>query len=112
MLTGSELKAKITSLGQVDEATAATECGYVSPEGKVKMTAFKNAVLEANGLAFAKPAKAKGKGKPLSFCVTASKSGSVVLAGGYGALLGIEPGGKVNIQHDPFDGGALVLTKA
>lgn len=38
-------------------------------------------------------------GRPLSFRVTANANGQVILAGGYGALVGIQPGDAVRIQH-------------
>lgn len=109
-LTGNDLKAKVLELGQLPEADAAIACGYVTAEGKAQVAAFKNALLEAHGLAFAKPSRGGGsKGKPLSFSVTAGKTGNIVLAGGYGALIGIEPGGKVAIAHQ---GNSLVITAA
>jgi hypothetical protein len=110
LLTGDALKARLAELGQTDEGTAAIACGYVSKTGKASLAAFRQARLEAHGLALGAP-KATGsrKGKPLSFTVTTGKTGNIVMAGGYSALLGIEPGGTVQITHQ---GDALILTAA
>jgi hypothetical protein len=108
-LTGDELKAKVAELGPMAESDIAIACGYVSAAGKAKLSAFKDALLAAHGLSL-KPAKAAGrKGKALSFTVTTGKTGNIVMAGGYSALLGIQPGSQVQIRHQ---GDALILTAA
>jgi hypothetical protein len=108
-LTGDALKTRVAELSPMAESDIAIACGYVSAAGKAKLSAFKDALLAAHGLSL-KPAKPAGrKGKPLSFQVTAGKTGNIVLAGGYAALLGIEPGGTVQIAHQ---GNALILTAA
>jgi hypothetical protein len=108
-LTGDELKAKVAELGPMAESDIAIACGYVSAAGKAKLSAFKDALLAAHGLSL-KPAKAAGrKGKALSFTVTTGKTGNIVMAGGYSALLGIQPGSQVAIRHQ---GDALILTAA
>lgn len=111
LLTGDALKARLAELGQADEGSAAIACGYVSKTGKASLAAFRQARLEAHGLALGAPrATGSRKGKPLSFQVTTgSKNGNIVMAGGYSALLGIEPGGQVQIRHQ---GDALILTAA
>lgn len=109
LLTGEDLKARVAELQPASESDIAIACGYVSDAGKARLSAFKDALLEAHGLALSKPKAAGRKGKPLSFVVTAGKTGNVVLAGGYSALLGIEPGGQVQIAHS---GDQLILTKA
>lgn len=106
-LTGDALKAKLAELGQAPENVAAIECGYVSKAGKASLAAFRQAQLEAHGLALSKSAGSARKGKRLSFVVTTGKTGNIVMAGGYAALLGVEPGGQVAIKHD---GNSLVLT--
>ena len=109
-LTGDELKARLAELGQTDEGAAAITCGYVSKTGKASLAAFRQARLEAHGLALGAPKATTGrKGKPLSFTVTTGKTGNIVMAGGYSALLGIAPGGQVAIRHQ---GDALILTAA
>jgi hypothetical protein len=108
-LTGDELKAKVAELGPMAESDIAIACGYVSAAGKAKLSAFKDALLAAHGLSL-KPAKTAGrKGKALSFTVTTGKTGNIVMAGGYSALLGIQPGSQVAIRHQ---GDALILTAA
>lgn len=109
-LTGDALKARLAELGQTDEGAAAIACGYVSKTGKASLAAFRQARLEAHGLALGAPrATGSRKGKPLSFTVTTGKTGNIVMAGGYSALLGIAPGGQVQIRHQ---GDALILTAA
>ena len=108
MLTGEELKAKLAAMGQVPEGVAAIECGYVTKAGKAALAAFRQAQLQAHGLAITAPKTSGRKGKPLSFVVTTSAKGNVVLAGGYTALIGIEPGEQVAITHQ---GNQLILTK-
>lgn len=109
-LTGDDLKTKLSALGQVNENSAAIACGYVTKLGKASLAAFRQARLEAHGLALGAPKATTGrKGKPLSFTVTTGKTGNIVMAGGYSALLGIAPGGQVHIRHQ---GDALILTAA
>jgi hypothetical protein len=108
-LTGDALKAKVAELGPMAESEVAIACGYVSAAGKAKLSAFKDALLAAHGLSL-KPAKTTGrKGKPLSFQVTTGKNGNIVMAGGYAARIGVEPGGAVQITHV---GNQLILTAA
>jgi hypothetical protein len=110
VLTGEDLKARVAELQPASESDIAIACGYVSEAGKARLSAFKDALLDAHGLALGK-AKGNGgrKGKPLSFLVTAGKTGNIVMAGGYGALIGVEPGEQVQISHQ---GGQLILSKA
>ena len=108
-LTGDALKAKVAELGPQPESDIAIARGYITANGKAKLSAFKDALLAAHGLSL-KPAKTGGrKGKPLSFTVTTGKTGNIVMAGGYAALMGIEPGGTVQITHV---GNQLILTAA
>jgi hypothetical protein len=101
-LTGDALKAKFAELRAQDatEDQAAIACGYVNAEGKPQVRRFKDALQEAHGLALPKAKRAGGgKGKPLSFNVTVGKTGSIMLAAGYGAKLGLKPGDVVSIAH-------------
>lgn len=110
-LTGDALKARVAELGQLPQDRAAIECGYATEAGRPRIAAFKQALMEAHGLVFAKPSRSSGgsKGKPLSFKVTAGKTGNIVMAGGYARLIGVEPGGEVHISHQ---GSQLILTAA
>ena len=111
-LTGDALKIRAAELtaALTPEGDAAIACGYVTPEGKARVAAFNRALMEAHGLALPKKrGKGGSKGKPLSYSVTTGKTGAIVLAGGYGALIGSEPGGKVDVKHD---GDRLILTVA
>ena len=111
MLTGPELLTTVASLGQLPDTQAAIACGYATAEGKPKLAAFKEALLAAHGLSFAKPTRAPGAGKPLSYNVACQKNGNVILSAGYGALLGLVPGDRVDITHDD-EAKELVLAKA
>lgn len=109
-LTGAALIARVEELKPAPESEVAIACGYVSEAGKARLSAFKDALLDAHGLSLGKAPKAARRGKPLSFCVTTNaKSGNILLAGGYAALIGIEPGGQAAIAHQ---GNSLVITPA
>lgn len=109
-LTGADLIARVEELKPAPENEIAIACGYVSEAGKARLSAFKDALLDAHGLSLGKAAKGSRRGKPLSFQVTTNaKSGNILLAGGYAALIGVEPGGQVAIAHH---GNSLVLTPA
>lgn len=112
VLTGDELKAKAAEMRAADatEDAVAVECGYVNAAGKPKLAAFRAALNEALGLSFAKPVKPRKAraGKPLSYRVTAGKTGSIMLAAGYGARIGVGPGDAVTIAEK--DGGLFVTT--
>ena len=100
-LTGADLLAKIDELKPAPESEIAIACGYASANGKARLSAFKDAHLAAHGLSLSASTSAKGgrAGRTLSFQVTAGAKGQITLAGGYGTLVGIEPGGAVQIQH-------------
>jgi hypothetical protein len=93
-----ELKAAGTAANKI-----AIECGYVSAGGKANGAALNQALLVAHGLAA--PAKKSGagggglRGRAPGFRVTAAAKGQIVLAGSYGAMIGVEPGGEVLIVH-------------
>jgi hypothetical protein len=109
-LTGAALLARVEELKPAPGSEVAIACGYVSDAGKARLSAFKDALLDAHGHSRGKAPKAARRGKPLSFQVTTNaKSGNILLAGGYAALIGIEPGGQVAIAHN---GRTLVLTPA
>lgn len=111
MLTGPELIAAYKQLSDkvTDESTIAIECGYVSPTGKARLGALKDALLQAYGLGFTKPQRG-AVGKPLSYNVACQKNGQIILSAGYSALLGLVPGDRVEIELDADDG-VLVLAK-
>ncbi len=111
VLTGPELIAAYKQLSEkaTDESAIAIDCGYVSPTGKARIGAFKDALLQAYGLGFTKPQRGS-VGKPLSFNVACQKNGQIILSAGYAALLGLVPGDRVEIEHDAEDG-VLVLAK-
>lgn len=104
-LAGDALIFRVNELKPASEATIAIDCGYVSENGKARLAAFKSALLDAHGLGLA---PAKGKGRPLSFQVTVGSKGQIVLGGGYGELIGTEPGEQVQIAHR---GDELVITR-
>lgn len=107
-LTGDELKARVDALKPAPESEIAIACGYVSDSGKARISAFKDALLDAHGLSL-KPAKGSRKGRALSYTVAASAKGAIVLASGYAALIGIGPGEQAAIAHHDHQ---LIITKA
>lgn len=110
MLTGADLLAKVKELGDTPRDQVCEACGYVNKAGKPAYTAFYEALMDAKGVSLAPPtSKAKPKkGKPLSWNVAVSKTGVIPVSAGYAALLGLQPGDRVAIEHDVD---ALVLTK-
>lgn len=110
MLKGAELLAKVQSLGNAPRDEVCQACGYINKAGKPAYTAFYEALMDAKGVSLAPPtSKAKPKkGKPLSWNVAVSKTGIIPVSAGYAALLGLQPGDRVGIEHDVD---ALVLTK-
>jgi hypothetical protein len=111
MLTGSDLLAKVKELGQAPRDQIAIACGYVNAKGKPAFTAFFKALNAAHGLVLPPVAAKPKKGKPLSWNVAVSKTGVIPVSAGYSALLGLEPGDRVDIAHDAAIG-TLALRKA
>ena len=113
MLTGPDLLAKVKELGQAPRDQIAIACGYVNAKGKPAFTAFFEALNAAHGLVL--PPATSGRkpraGKPLAWNVAVSKTGVIPVSAGYSALLGLEPGDRVDIAHDAATG-TLTLRKA
>lgn len=116
MLTGSELLAKIAEMGSASKSDIARACGYVTTKKdgseRINFTAYYEAIITAKGVDLGTPApKTKGgkRGKPLSFCVKASKGGVIPVTAGYAELIGVGPSQHVMIEHSD---GWLKLTKA
>jgi hypothetical protein len=106
-LTGSELLAKVKSLGEVSETDVAIACGYVTGEDKPKISAFRSACLEAYGLKVIKAPKA---GRALSYEGTIQKNGNAILSGGYTSQLGLAPGDKFAVEVD-LEEGLVAISK-
>jgi hypothetical protein len=111
MLTGPDLLAKVKELGQAPRDQIAIACGYINAKGKPAFTAFFEALNAAHGLVLPPVATKPKKGKPLSWNVAVSKTGVIPVSAGYSALLGLEPGDRVDIAHDAATG-TLTLRKA
>lgn len=108
-LTGEALKARVAELkaSNTPENEVAIACGYTRLDGKANVNGLKSALLDAHGLSLGTP-KAGRTGRSLGFRVTAGTKGQIVLSGGYGELIGVEPGQEVVIAHQ---GDTLVLSK-
>lgn len=111
MLKGEELLSKVKELGQAPRDQIAIACGYVNAKGKPAFTAFFEALNAAHGLVLPPVATQPKKGKPLSWNVAVSKTGVIPVSAGYSALLGLEPGDRVDIAHDAATG-TLTLRRA
>lgn len=115
MLKGAELLAKIKEMGAASKTDIAIACGYVATKKdgsqRVLFTQYYEAIIESKGVDLGTPAAKAGpkKGKPLSWNVAVSKAGVIPVSAGYSALLGLESGDRVSIEHVD---GALVLRKA
>jgi hypothetical protein len=104
-LTGEELLAKVEALKAegANKTRLARETGYVSLKSdggeRVNFTGFYEALLQAQGTLAAGPAKPVGRGKPLSYRVTALKgSGNAVINGRYLEQIGVTEGQAVEIH--------------
>lgn len=107
MLIGDELKAKVAELQPAPESEIAIACGYATKAGKARIAAFKDALLVAHGLGLKKaPRTGTGRGRELGYRVTATAKGAIILAAGYGQLIGVQPGAEVVIARE---GDTLVL---
>lgn len=111
MLTGSELLAKVKELGQAPRDHIAIACGYTRKDGKAALAPFSEALMAAHGIVLPPVATKPKKGKPLAWNVAVAKSGTIPVSAGYSALLGLQPGDRVLIAHDPA-AGTLSLCKA
>lgn len=115
MLKGAELLAKIKEMGEASKTDIAIACGYVSTKKdgspRVLFTQYYEAIIEAKGVDLGTPAPKAGpkRGKALSWNVAVSKAGVIPVSAGYSALLGLEAGDRVAIEHVD---GSLVLRKA
>jgi hypothetical protein len=108
-LTGAELTAKVTEMiGEATEPEIAVACGYANAAGKANVNAFRQARLDALGAGITPP-KRERRGRTPSFEAKVGPKGQIVLTGGYGALIGLEPGDYARIQHI---GNSLVLCPA
>jgi hypothetical protein len=111
VLTGPDLLAKVKELGQQPRDVIAIACGYTRKDGKPAFTAFFEALNAAHGLTLPPVAAKPKKGKPLAWNVAVSKTGTIPVSAGYSALLGLQPGDRVAIDHD-LVGDAIILRKA
>jgi hypothetical protein len=108
-LTGEALKAKVAEMSPAPESVIAMACGYVTKVGKARIAAFKDALLVAHGLGLQKEPGGETRGRGLSWRGKATGKGGMVLSGGYGALIGLEPGGEYLIVHS---GDQLIIQAA
>ena len=119
MLTGSELLSKVAELTATgaSKSDIARACGYVSTKKdgseRINFSSYYEAIIDAKGVDLGTPEvkarKAGSRGKPLSWNVAVSKAGVIPVSAGYSAMLGLEFGDRVDIEH--VDGG-LMLRKA
>lgn len=93
LLTGGALLEKLKSLPNTSRRQQAIACGYIK-NGKPKMTAFYEAIANAEGLScFSKT------GKEPSFIATPrGRRGGVFINAGYLKHLGLEDGDAIAIE--------------
>jgi len=107
-LKGEALKAKVAEMSPAHESVLAMACGYVTKVGKARIAAFKDALLAAHGLGIEKDSS-ETRGRSLSWRGKATPKGGMVISGGYGALIGLEPGSEFVIAHN---GDQLIIKAA
>jgi hypothetical protein len=98
-LTGSELLAKVKSMGDASKTDLVRACGYVSTKKdcteRLNYTAFYEALLEAKGLDVGSKPSSKRK---LSFNATVQGNGNLMVGKAYTALLDLRPGDEFEIK--------------
>lgn len=110
-LTSKALLDKIKELGEAPRDVVARETGYVTVKKdgaeRFQYSALYDATLAAKGISFAPPATAKA-GRKLSYTALVQKSGNLIIAKGYTALHGAEPGHEFKIEL--LDDGSFKLS--
>ena len=101
MLTGSELLAKVKSLGDASKSDLVRACGYVSTKKdgteRLNFTAFYEALLQAKGTVLGGESDGK-RGRKLSFTTKVQFNGNLMVGKAYTAMLGLEPGDEFEIK--------------
>lgn len=104
MLTGEALLAKVKEMRKADRDAVAEACGY-SFNGRLRMSAFYQALIDANGVKLLQ-GEPKRRGRPASYRGRVLHNGQAAVGASYTRELGAKAGDKVTIS---VRGGSLVL---
>lgn len=94
-LTGEALLEKIKQVAELSKTEKARACGYLSPSGRVDLTSFMGAILEAKGLGLTNE---YNPGRQLSYRVTVHSSGQIIIGVAYTSQMGLSPGDSFEIR--------------
>lgn len=101
-LVGKELLEKVRQLSG-SKSSKAEACGYyiITKAGvrRVKLLAFMNALLEAEGILKDKEVKGNGRiGKVASYKASVQRNGNLLIGSAYTKQLNLEPGDEFEIS--------------
>jgi AbrB family looped-hinge helix DNA binding protein len=101
-LTGKSLLQKLKELGDIPKREQARQCGYIastkSTKGRVNLTSFYEAVIEAKGYNLDPDHPKDGRGREPSYRVTVHKNGQIVIGAAYTKQMGLKEGDEFEIK--------------
>lgn len=102
-LKGSDLIAKVKQLGDLTREEKAKACGYVKTEKdgseRIKLIAFLNALLEAEGVDLDTPSnRYLTGGRKASYRVCVQSNGNVLVGSAYTKAMDVQPGEEFQIS--------------
>ncbi|MCF8133112.1 MAG: transcriptional regulator [Synechococcus sp. Tobar2m-G35] len=102
LLVGQALIDRARDLSDHSPEDIARACGYVGPGGRVLRKAFLQALVEARGLAPARPAAAVAgggsRGRQAEYRTRVHGNGNLLIGQAYTRRLGLEPGQECRIE--------------
>lgn len=101
-LTGKPLLQKLKELGDIPKRELARQCGYIastkSTKGRVNLTSFYEAVIEAKGYNLDPDRPKDGRGREPSYRVSVHKNGQIVIGAAYTKQMGLQEGDEFEIK--------------
>lgn len=101
-LTGKALLQKVKELSHLPRRETAKRCGYYSvsknKQGRVNLTDFYDAVLEARGIPLNPEGSKDGRGREATYRVSVHKNGQIVIGSTYTESMGLKPGDEFEIK--------------
>ena len=96
MLTGEALLAKVKEMRKSDREAVAEACGY-SFNGRLRMSAFYQALIDANGVKLLQ-CEPKRRGRPASYRGRVLHNGQLLVGAAYTREIGLQPGDTMEIS--------------
>ena len=100
-LRGKALLSKLKEVSHLSKSEKAKACGYVvQTKGgteKVNLSAFVEAVLEAQGVSVDSE-QSTGRGRAPTYRVTVHTNGQIVIGKAYTEMMGLQPGDEFEIK--------------